>query len=407
MSEPRCRRCRTRLLPVYAGQTEHPACSPTDTGWIPTPTPRQATLTPTEDKPGLRLALQLADVGWHVFPLSPASRRPFGNCRTCRTTRTTPHPIEQCPCLPAGRWCHGVRAATTNPTTITSWWHTQPDAIPGVAAGPSGLVLIDIDNHHDPIPDDLATGLLPGINLVAEPIPEHEWNDPSGFRDGRDTLRLLAHIRGGEHPWPAGPRHRPVTVDTPSGGRHLWYQAPVQGLRQALSDHGLAWQIDIKAGWSYGVAPGATATAGPYEVVAGDIASPGQLPTWLAREIIRVTSRHPTRPVPRSPRPQQGRSGRGPAAYVTTVIMRGAERLATMRDGRKCALAALAYQVGGLLDWSGLDESDVAEQLVIAGTSSGLSTSQAHRITHRSLVRGMAAPLPRPRPRGLDRLTAG
>jgi Bifunctional DNA primase/polymerase, N-terminal len=400
MSAPRCRRCRTRLIPVYAGQTEHPGCSPTPTGWIPKAAPQQPTLAHVEDSPGLRLALQLATVGRHVFPLSPTSRRPLGNCPACRTT-TTPHPIEQCPCLPAGRWCHGVRAATTNPDTLTTWWHTKPDAIPGIAAGPSGLVLIDIDNHQTPLPADLATGLLPGINLAAEPIPEHEWRDPRRYRDGRDTLRLLAHLRGGEHPWPAGPHHRPVAVDTPSGGRHLWYRAPVDGLHQAISDdrHGLAWQIDIKAGWSYGVAPGATATAGTYKQVAGDIANPGQPPTWLAREIIRVTAPRPQRPDPPLPVPQQSRSGRGPAAYVTTVINNGAHRLATMRDGRKRALAALAYQVGGLLHWSGLDENDVVDQLVAAGTASGLPDSQARRITQRALARGVAAPLPAPRGR--------
>ena len=397
MSEPHCRRCRTRLIPVYPGQTEHPGCSPTPTGWIRKPAPHQATLAHVEDSPGLRLALQLAALGRHVFPLSPTSRRPLGNCPACRTT-TTPHRIEQCPCLPAGRWCHGVRAATTNPATITNWWQTKPDAIPGIAAGPSGLVLIDIDNHHDPLPASLATGLLPGINLADEPIPEHEWRDPARYQDGRDTFRLLARLRGGEHPWPAGPRHRPVAVDTPSDGRHLWYQAPVEGLHQALSDHGLAWQIDIKAGWSYGIAPGATTAGGRYELVAGDIANPGQPPNWLAREIIRVTTpRRSTPPVPR-PRPARPETGprRGPAAYVTTVINRGANRLAGMHDGRKRALTALAYQVGGLLAWSGLNENDVADQLLTAGTNSGLPASQAHRITQRALARGIAEPLPEP-----------
>lgn len=60
MSEPRCRRCRRRLIPVYVGQTEHPACSPTPTGWIPKPSPCPATLTPAKESSGLRLGLELA-----------------------------------------------------------------------------------------------------------------------------------------------------------------------------------------------------------------------------------------------------------------------------------------------------------------------------------------------------------
>jgi len=94
----------------------------------------------------VQLALALAAVGWHVFPLSPTSKRPLANCDACRDgTGLAAHPIEACPCLPAGGWCHGVRAATTDPDRITAWWTQNPHAVPGVAAGPSGLVLVDLD----------------------------------------------------------------------------------------------------------------------------------------------------------------------------------------------------------------------------------------------------------------------
>ena len=180
--------------------------------------------------------------------------------RPARRRRATSR--SACPCLAGGGWCHGVRAATTDPARITAWWHREPAAVPGVAAGPSGLVLVDIDAHGGQPPPRLATGLLPGIDLAAEPIPRSAWDDPARFRDGRDTLTLLARLRGGPRPWPAGPEHQPVTAATPSGGMHLWYQAPADGLRQALSDpqgrYGLAWQVDLKAGWSYGIAPGAS-----------------------------------------------------------------------------------------------------------------------------------------------------
>ncbi len=164
LPETRCRRCGTRLIPVYPSQTEHPLCSPTDTGWIPSPQPEQATLTATPtaelvpaaggrfageldaDLAAVQLALALAAVGWHVFPLSPTSKRPLANCDACRDgTGLAAHPIEACPCLPAGGWCHGVRAATTDPDRITAWWTQNPHAVPGVAAGPSGLVLVDLD----------------------------------------------------------------------------------------------------------------------------------------------------------------------------------------------------------------------------------------------------------------------
>ena len=184
-----------------------------------------------------RLALNLAALGWHILPLSPASKRPLGNCGACRPRHGLPaHLAHECPCLPAGGWCHGVRAATIDPALITTWWQREPRAVPGIAAGPSGLLLVDIDAHGGLPPPHLATGLLPGIDLAAEPIPRDAWDDPGRFRDGRDTLTLLARLRGGPKPWPSGPGHQPVTAATPSGGVHLWYQAPAPNLRQALAD---------------------------------------------------------------------------------------------------------------------------------------------------------------------------
>ena len=247
--------------------------------------------------------------------------------------------------------------------------------------GPLRSVLVDIDAHHAELPPRLATGLLPGIDLAAEPIPACEWNDPARFRDGRDTLTLLARLRGGPRPWPPGPEHRPVTAATPSGGVHLWYQAPVGGLRQVLSDpggrYGLAWQIDIKAGWSYGVAPGAATSTATYQLRDGDPVRLGRMPPWLAREVTRAAIAQP--PQPAFPPPSQP-GGSDPAAYLTTVISRGAIQLAAMSDGRKRALSALAYHVGGLLAWSGLNPGPVARQLADAGTAAGLQPSISVRI---------------------------
>ena len=345
------------------------------------------------------LALELAALGWHILPLSAASKRPLGNCPACRPRHGTPgHLPEACPCLADGSWCHGVRAATTDPARITTWWHREPAAVPGVAAGPSGLVLIDIDAHRADLPPRLTTGLLPGIDLAAEPIPAGQWDDPARFRDGRDALILLTRLRGGSRPWPSGPEHQPVTVSTPSGGAHLWYQAPADDLRQVLSDprgrYGLAWQVDIKAGWSYGIAPGAVTATGTYQLRGGDPTCPGRMPAWLAREVIRAA----TAPSPRaaSSTPPSEPGGPGPAAYLATVISRGAVELAAMTDGRKRALSALAYYVGGLLVWSGQAREQVVSQLIDAGAATGLRTGEAARIVRRALTNGEVRPLTPP-----------
>ena len=224
------------------------------------------------------------------------------------------------------------------------------------------------------------------------------WDDPARFRDGRDTLALLARLRGGPRPWPTGPEHQPVTAATPSGGVHLWYQAPAPNLRQALSDphgrYGLAWQIDLKAGWSYGIAPGAATTAGPYPVRGGDPAHPGRMPAWLAHEVIRATTIAPRQPV--SPPPAWSPGGPGPAAYLATVIGRGATQLAALTDGRKRALSALAYHVGGLLAWSGANREHITGQLIDAGTAAGLRPNTSARIVNRAITNGTERPLARP-----------
>ena len=70
--------------------------------------------------------------------------------------------------------------------------------------------------------------------------------------------------------------------------------------------------------------------------------------------------------------------------------------LATMTDGRKRALCALAYYAGGLLTWSGLDREHVASQLADAGTAAGLRPADSVRIVHRALDNGEARPISPP-----------
>jgi hypothetical protein len=345
--------------------------------------------------PPLELAHHLAALGWHVFPLTAANKRPFANCPRCRTPHGLPaHRIEQCPCLPAGGWCHGVRAATLDPERIQRWWTANPRAAVGVAAGPSRLLLVDIDTHADTPPEHRATQLLPGIDLTSEAIDPAAWQDAQ-FRDGRDSLRLLAALRGGPRPWPTDPGHQPVTVETPSGGRHLWYRAPAGNLHQAIEQ--LAWQVDIKAGWSYGLAPGTVTRGGYYQHRGGELAHPGELPGWLEHEIRRVATDRPRAPTPVHYAARSiGNQSSGPAAYLDTVLERGAADLARLRDGRKRALAALAYKAGGYLAWSGHSEQHVLDRLVTAGLAAALVSAEAERIARKSLTKGVARPLPPP-----------
>src|SRR5947209_20421244 len=71
-------------------------------------------------EPGLQsCALAAADLGWHVFPCAPGSKRPALK----------------------DNW---QDLATTDPDRIRCWWGRQPYNI-GIACRPSGLVVIDLD----------------------------------------------------------------------------------------------------------------------------------------------------------------------------------------------------------------------------------------------------------------------
>ena len=71
----------------------------------------------------LAQALELASLGWHVFPLNRGAKTP----------------------MQGGR---GYLDATTDPEAIRSWWTRFPDANIGIACGASGLVVLDIDPRN-------------------------------------------------------------------------------------------------------------------------------------------------------------------------------------------------------------------------------------------------------------------
>ena len=354
----------------------------------------------TKRPAGLAIALALSKLGWHVFPLSPDTKGPLANCKRCNAKARPAHPIQECQCIADGAWCHGVRAATTNPHRITTWWRRAPHAVPGIAAGPSGLVLIDIDTHGEALPDDHATALLPGIDLRTELCGEAAWRNRDDFRTGRDSLNLLALLRGRHRAWPNDAAHQPLVVTTPSGGTHLWYRAPDGiALHQALAStrRALAWKVDVKAGWSYGIAPGATTTAGTYTITAGTPATIGRMPDWLTREVVRVASPEYRDNTPAPTRPPAAAAVGADRAtrYLLTVLDRGDKQLRKQRgeDGHRRRLAALAYQAGGLIHLTQLTEHDVIDRLTDTGTASGLSARKAEEIARSSLANGQRRPL--------------
>lgn len=181
----------------------------------------------------LGAALGYAAGGWKVFPLSADDgKRPLPNCSLCKKQADghylrKPHRPENCPCIPHGKTCHGAHAATSNQELIHRWW-TKPYGV-AVACGPSGLIVLDCDDHG---------GIPPQKPVAAR--PDAMFLTP---RTGMDVMLMLAHANAHEDLFSS----TAVTI-TPGGGRQLLFTAPDAMDFQQDSTGKVAWQVDVKSG---------------------------------------------------------------------------------------------------------------------------------------------------------------
>jgi len=230
-------------------------------------------LEPLADGPLLDAALWCAADGWRVFPLRPGDKRPaFPDHDAAHCTSRDPR-------------CRGGHQgweprATTDPDRIGRAWAHTPYNV-GVATGPSGLLVIDLDRPK------------------SGEVPPPEWALP-GITDGADVLAALCERHG--QPWPG----ETFTVRTRRGGLHLYFAAPpgVQlGNTSGDSERGLGWLIDTRGHGGYVVAPGSFVDlpdgTGRYKVVYDR--PPAPLPDWLTG-LLNLASRE-TPPVECSPPP--------------------------------------------------------------------------------------------------------
>lgn len=304
-----------------------------------------------------------ARAGWPVHPLAPRQKTPAANCEACKAARHAP---AECPCIRAGRWCHGFHAATTSPERIDAWWGAQPRFGVGVSCGPADLVVIDVDAHAAQVPD--RSRLLPGIPIGPKV-------DLAGLATGFDTLALLAALRG--LPSPAEDEGT-LRIRTPSGGLHIWYRNPHPGTRYKSSTGSsprtaLAWQVDVRSDNGYIVAPATRTSAGRYTRV-GEARTPAPLPRWLADELAR------TGHVPGAQEPPQARSAapvatrvprrRAPAAAgrILEPLLAEVTACAATPEGASFTekLNRAAYAAGGLVHGGHLAEAEVRYLLAAA-----------------------------------------
>nr|WP_055506809.1 bifunctional DNA primase/polymerase [Nonomuraea pusilla] len=240
----------------------------------------------------IRHALAAAARGWYVFPLTPGDKRPLRG------------------------FTDWERHATTDPERIHAMWTRAPFNV-GIACGPSGLVVLDLDRPH------------PGES------PPPAWNLP-GVHEGADVLAALCEQAG--QPLPL----ETFTVRTGRGGTHLYFAAPSDVVLGNTAGR-LGWKIDTRARGGYVVGPGSVASHGTYEVLHAP--NPAPLPTWL-------TERLTTPAVPKA----DTFTGAVPAAYAdvsayTLAALRGEVEtvLSAATGSRNNTLNAAAFRLGRLV----------------------------------------------------------
>jgi hypothetical protein len=278
----------------------------------------------------LSAALDAAERGWYVFPLRPGTKRPalHGEAKCPRTG----------PC--AGGHVKWEQRATTDPDRIRAAWSSASFNV-GIATGPSGLVVVDLDT------------------------PEHKGS--ADAPDGATTFAALCERAG--HAIPDTYRTR-----TASGGQHLYFTAPTS-VRLANTAGTVAASIDTRAWGGYVVAAGSVTPAGRYEALCGSVPAPA--PGWLL-SILRPAPKASEAP----PVAVTGQSRR----YADTALVNEVHNVASaVVGGREAALFRAARALGRFVAWGDLPRHVVEQALQEAGEAAGLSVSEC-RSTLRSAL---------------------
>lgn len=159
-------------------------------------------------------------LGWYVFPCVPNEKRPLTS--------------------------NGLLAATTDMAQIDAWWGQRPDANIGVACGPSGLVVLDVDVKN---------------------------NGDASFESLRGTLPAELF--------------ETVTASTPSGGQHLLYSAPFAPVQSGVNCIGVG--IDIRAQGGYIVVTPSMVNSRGYAWEVGYGPHEHEILAWPAEIAARIT----------------------------------------------------------------------------------------------------------------------
>jgi hypothetical protein len=287
-----------------------------------------------------RAVADAASRGWFVFPVHPDSKIPAVKQWEARATR--------------------------DPEQIARWWSTRPYNI-GIACGPSGLVVVDIDVPRTP--------------------PQH-----AGLLDGSETLVRLAAAAGGR--WPP----ETTVVQTPSGGTHWYFRAPdgvqLRNTQGAAGPRGLGWCVDTRGHGGYVTAAGSTNAGRRYRTINRHPVA--ALPDWLVTALTPPQAK--TSPSgPRPDIPWSPVASRRVDAYVRAVVEGETSKVAGARVGeRHRTLLAAARRLGRWVGGGAISEAIARQALSTAAAHyigvQGYTAAQVERDITDGLAYGTRAP---------------
>jgi Bifunctional DNA primase/polymerase, N-terminal len=233
-----------------------------------------------------RAAAAFIQHDWHLILLGP-TRLPLKNCELCNDDPKNPAYIPHtgvADCPHGADICHGHQAGSNNFDHVMRLLDRYPLANFGIAAGPSNLVVVDLDT-----------------NKRNAPTPEKYQGLP-GIIDGCDVFAYALERYGAR--WPEDT----LAVGTPTpGGLHLYWSLKPGTVITSSNNGQFGWLIDVRSSGSYVPAPGSVVRGGRYRRL-GDVIDPAPAPAWLLHHLT-VTGHVPAPPKPRTPfrfRPRPG-----------------------------------------------------------------------------------------------------
>lgn len=273
-----------------------------------------------------------------VFPLW----WPINGACACPAGATCPSPAKH----PMVR--RGVDQATTDLDFITGFWQRYPHANIGLAAGTNQLAILDIDPRHDG--DNSYGRLCAWMDKMGQPMPDTLW----------------------QH--------------TGSGGRHVVFNAPADGIKGAANTFGADMPgLDTRGRGGYIVAaPSAHVSGGTYrwESFLADIADWPPLLHGLM---------NPARP-PADPF-DSARANTTGARYGQAALNNEIDNVRNAAEGtRNAVLNEAAFALGQLVEAGALGENTVTSELHGAAISVGLHDAESRKTIASGIAGGKAKP---------------